>query len=270
MSQPEECRLDFMDTNVVLDALVREGPFHNAIKEFLGRFRYKELKIIPAVMKELDEVIKRINNAVASALEEHLVRNPRWIGMDRGDRLEYLGQIRDKLVDDVIARVNSRDSEIAQGYVEEFVDRALEEYGGRLSLINSEDDLRSVVRSAVSLAHRLVRENALTLFDFVTYPKYSRAAAVPRQSQIFRALVTGSGGKRFSSKGDALIVAQLLTLLEHPPLVAGQCASVRVEFWTRDEELIKRAKRLKGLDLGITPRPKFEDLLVRHPRRDDA
>jgi len=46
--------------------------------------------------------------------------------------------------------------------------------------------------------------------------------------------------------------------------------SVRAELWTRDEGFIKCAKRLKGLDLGITPRPKFEDLLVRHPLRDDV
>jgi len=269
MSQPEGCRLDFVDTNVVLDALIPKRQFHDSIEGFLKMFHYKELKIVPAVMNELNEVIKRINNVTASALEEHLLRNPGWIEMDREDRLEYLGQIRDKLVDDIVARVNSRDAELAQGYVTEFVDRALEEYRGRLSLINSKDDLKLAVRSAVSLAHRLLREDALTLFDFVTYPKYSRAAAFPRESQIFRALVTGSGGKFFSTKGDALIVAQLLTLLEYPPPVGGQCVGVRVKLWTRDEELIKRTKRLKDLDMGITPRPRFEDLLVRHPLRDD-
>ena len=197
MSQPEECRLDFVDTNVVLDAVVREGPLRSAIEGFLRRFRYRELKIVPVVVGELDRVIVRVNNAVWSALEERLLRNPRWIGMDREDRLEYLGQIRGRLVDDAIARVSSRDAEIAQGYVKEFVDRVLEEYEGRLSLIRSEDDLKLLTRSAVSLAHRLVREKALALFEHVIYseiyPKDIRSAVVSRQLQILRALVTGSG-----------------------------------------------------------------------------
>jgi predicted nucleic acid-binding protein len=274
MSQPEGCRLDFVDTNVVLDAVVREGPLRSAIERFLRRFRYRELKVAPVVMGELNRVIARVNNAVWSALEGRLVRNPRWIGMDREDRLEYLGQIRDRLVDDVIARVSSRDAEIAQGYVKEFVNRALEEYEGHLSLIRSEDDLKLLTRLVVSLAPRLVREQALTLFEHIIYSKDIRPAVASRQLQILRALVTGSGGKCFSSnisdKGDAAIVAQLLALLEHPPPAVGQCGSVRAELWTRDERFIKCAKRLRDLDVGITPRPKFEDLLVRHPLRDDV